>query len=310
MDIRLLELPLSDLRLRNQLKQLIPPHLEVCLDGIDPLRIKSAKVLAIAAFVDSIPIGITFASAFTAIRQGEIRCIIVKDEFLNQGIEEKLLHQITLKLTEMNISAVAFAFIDEDPHALHLKNALCKAHWEGPRPHLLEFYFISAEFRPKWLFQEMKMGPEFKIIHWRNLSKNDLAEIEQRIEQRNIPLYVSPFAGQFPIEMGNSVALKYAGTIVGWMVTHRRSKYEIRYAALYLDKEFHQTGLWFALLTTSIRIQIEKMSDITYGSLEINFDQIPLPWKKFVARRLSEHACKMTQKTLFWKSFLNTKDEG
>lgn len=295
-----LTFPITELR--EEYARLVPPALQSCLDGKDPFDLKS-PVIGAGVLIDGHPVGIALASAHTKTQMGDIHSFVIESSYATRDLAERLLQVLTRLLIDQGVIAASFTYTQEASFSAILENVFSENHWQGPRPHIIECLFISADFEPYWLHKKIEFPKGFEEFFFKDLTSQEKKDLIHRSEQMNIPAYVFPFGKDKDlIEYKSSLGLRYQGRVIGWMVTHRAAPDIIKYSDLYIEDEFLNTGYGLKLLMDAIWIQKKEIPQATYALLEINLEQIPKRWLKFVERRLFPETCKITHKNIFWKN--------
>lgn len=300
--VSLLELPIVSTEERTAYMRLIPEYLYGCLDGIDPYHI-NAPIIAFGATLENKPIGIVLATAHTKVHTAIIHCLEVQSINALDSIEDDLLKYLTQKLIDLGTKLATFTYATNTKSANILERTFEKQHWKGPDPLIIHCLFKRSEFDPSWWYKKIPLDKDYEVFPWKNLREDEKKNLKHRYEQGRIPNYVYPFGkDQNIIEFTNSLGLRYKGEVVGWMITHRTTPHTIRYSALYLEDDHKRTRYWLKLLIDSLRRHYEN-SNADFGELEINLNQIPKGWLKFIEKRLFPYAKIITHKNQFWKTF-------
>lgn len=297
-----LPLPLTNLMLKDEYSNLIPPFLHSCLEGKDPFELES-PVFGIGAEKNGVPIGVILATAHTKAHTAQIHIVTLKSGHYSQAITASLLEKLTNLFLSQGIKLATIQYIKEDPFSSILEQVFIEHQWEGPRPLLIECLFKRENFNPDWWHLEIPMKEGFEISLFKKLSPKDLKDLHHRYQQETIPGFIFPLEREKKIiEYKNSLILRYQGKVIGWMITHRILPSIIRYTALYLEEDYNYTRYWLKLLIEALYIH-RQIPGADYGLLEINLDQISKPWLKFIERRLFPQASTITHKFIFWKKF-------
>lgn len=258
-------------------------------------------MIAISADFKGQPVGIALATAHTKVHTSHIHLLFVDERYRSEGLEKELLIHLTAELQKLGVTLSTYTYTTQDPYTQLIEKTFHDQHWNGPRPLLIECLFKRKDFNPDWLHKVIELKEGFQEFPWKNLTQAENKKLIYRAEQMSIPSYVAPLERETDkIELGNSLGLRYKEEIIGWMITHRIIPDTIRYSALYLDDAFSHTRYWLKLLIDAIRIHIRSL-DAPYGLLEMNLDQIPKRWLRFVEKRLFPHAYKITYRNQFWK---------
>jgi hypothetical protein len=298
-NIQNIPIPISSSDFKIEASRLLPEKYHLCLDGKDPYKIDFSKITLLGSFYEEHLKGLSLSLSYPSLSTGEILYLTV-DKDVEMTIH--LLRETLVQLKEVKNRLVLFKYIKENLNSSLIENACLQNFFKGPNLLKINCFFYRSEFNPDWLYKNLPLPTGFEIQLWASLNSRELERLKNHAEQRNVPNAVWPFqANHEKIETRNSLVLKYKGDVVGWMITHRINPDEIRYGALYIDQEFNQTGLWLNLLADALKIHCGTLTDITYGSLEMNVEQIPTRWYKFVERRLFKHAHRIEHEYEFWK---------
>lgn len=299
MNVVPLALPINNKDLREECARLIPKIFHSCLEGRNPFGLKS-PVFGVAAILEGHAVGIALATAHTKIHIANIHCLAIEKRYAHADLAGRLLQSLTELLLDQKITFAHFIYSKEDSFSIILEEIFPKNSWQGPHPQIIECLFKRAEFNPFWWHKNIPLAEGFEEFLFKNLKQEEQKDLIHRFEQGLIPSFVFPFGHEKSlIEYKNSLGLRYKGKVVGWMITHRIEPDKIRYSYLYLEDDFAYTRYWLKLLIDALKIH-KDMHNVTYGSLEINLDQISKRWIKFIERKLYPHTCKITHKNLFW----------
>lgn len=297
-----LEFPLQDSRNRDKYARLLPFNLQSALEGENPF-FQDTPLLANALIIDETPVGIVLASFFKHLHLADIHCLVIDTEHASLDLVKSLVEAFIQRLRFQDINTATMTYTKEESLAPLIEKVFQDLHWKGPQSHILECHFISAEFNTSWLYKEIPLEEGFEEFPFKEITPLEEKDLKLRFEQGTIPDYIYPFGkDRNLIEYNCSVGLRYKNQVIGWMVTHRLTPELMRYSALYIEDEFIYTGYWIKLLSDAIKAQQKNIPEATYTVLEINVEQIPSRWLKFVERRLVPKAYKVRHKNIFWKS--------
>lgn len=270
-----------------------------CLHFQHPDKISNTISIAIAATNNDKPVGLLLASFIPSLGRTEVHSIFVEEPFRHRGIGTQLISQLEQEMHRQKCKRIYFSYPQEEVCMPYLEKILKKQNWSGPRYLKVSLRFLESTFDPPWLRLEYKYPPHFKEFLWKKLLKEDRYSIQNLDNQGVVPPAVLPFNDEESIELENSLGLRYKGEMVGWMITHRTSPDTIRYTSLFIIKKFEKLGPAIKLLSDSILLQ--KKAKVTWGAFELNFEQSPMSWIKFVKRRLIPYADVVKYTRKCWK---------
>lgn len=298
-NIERLDLGKLDAQGRQSFYGLTEPKFYPCLKGENPDGIPNTITLAIAAFIEGKPIGLLLATFFSAMRMAEIHSLYVTDESEDREISGQLIQCLEEELQKNNCVVISYVYSSSDPETPNLEKLLNKLGWPAPRLFGIQCRFDGRTFNPPWMQAKYTFPSGFTLFPWSELTFEERKVLMRQLEHGEIHPSVSPFQEEDLIEPINSLGLRYKGSVVGWMVTHRITPNTIRYTALYIERSHQLQGPAIFLLKEAIERQIR--SPIPWGVLEMNVRQTELSWLNFVKRRLRPYATEVTYTKQAWK---------
>lgn len=213
-----------------------------------------------------------------------IETFSVDPKWQNHGIGKKLLQSLEKILKEKETVIVTIDYPDNLPAKKPLEHLLQELGWAPPSPVSYDYYFLSEQFSPPWLYLEPKLPEGVEIIPWTHVTEEQKGAIRHQIEQKRIPKDVSPFTK--PLVEKTSLALRLGDQIIGWMVNTLPKPDLHCYKALYVHKERRFKGLGIVLLAASIRIQ-KTYPEFVWALFKLTPSQNPPSWNLFVQKKLA-----------------------
>lgn len=281
--------------------KLTTEHSRPCLRSQHPDGLTETISIAIAVKEEEKPVALILASLIPIFHSAEIHSFNVLGSHLQIALGVELLTFLENELIKEKCKIAFFTYPEDNYYSLFLEKILRERNWKGPRYFKIYLRFISAAFHPPWLRNDYTYPPYFHAFPWSELTKEDIKHIHFLESQDLAPKTISPFSKQEKIDFSNSLGLRYKGKVVGWMITHRIAPDTIRYVSLFILKEFEKLGPSIKLLCDSIILQ--QKGDVPWADFELNLEQSPISWIKFVKRRLVPYANVVTYTRKCWKEF-------
>lgn len=191
---------------------------------------------------------------------------------LEQDIQNQKMDSLTFSYEEEEITPNLVLLLDERG-------------FSPPYPTFTRYFVDQHFFHPDWFDNPPPLLPNYTIEPFK-ITEEEKSLIKQKVRQGLVTEDINPLE-DYPIETLNSVALRYKGTLIGWMVNKRVNENLILYSSLYVDENHRSTGVSITLLAHSIRLQ--QNSPLRYSLFEIN-NQGLTSWLKFVKKRLKNTA--------------------
>lgn len=255
---------------------------------------KSSKIAAFFAFDEERPVGTIISSYYPAISQGLIAYFFVLPEYQNKSAGAELMKALLRYLHDLKIHSLEIHFNASSPMATSLQQILGNEGWSIPRTLTTRYFFDLHIFNPPWLKNPPPLRKDEELFFLQDLTKEEESTLKRWDRENPLLHILSPFDNDFPLETLNSLGLRIRGELAGWIATHRINSHTIRYSSLYIHSEHRGTGSAIALLAASIAIHKEKETDLL-GLTEINEDNTPLYWKRFVEKRLASESTKLEE---------------
>lgn len=268
-----------------------PDHYPM-LRGLDIYGINNTQIIAVEALHNSQPIGLLLASFYKYTGMIEIFSLFVLPEFRHQKVATKMMAFLHQEAKNLKAKLLTLAYTLEEINTPYLEKILDKQRWQKHDPFIIRCRYLGKGFAPDWIYYKTSFPPDYTEIPWSQLSAQDLEYIKKMENQGAFPVVFSPFFEQDRIEPLNSLALKFEGNVVGWMVTHRISPDTIRYSSFFMIPELRKHLFSTKLLVDAIHLQ--KNSPVTWALFELPLQQVQPAWIHFIKRRLIPYADEVT----------------
>ncbi|MEP0981349.1 GNAT family N-acetyltransferase [Leptolyngbya sp. FACHB-17] len=221
------------------------------------LQCLGTSCIAIGAVKDGCPVGLILAELSADLKRAEVRSIFVTQSARNQGIGTALLGALEQSLADQGCAEVQLVYMTGKPSASILERLLEKYCWTVPQTRMLVGRStIDRMAQAPWMAQS-HLPATFTIFPWDQLTHEERSYLQhQQITADWIPSDLAPLE-QEPIESLNSLGVRYQGTIVGWVITHRLNLDTIRYTCSFIRADFQRRGRIIPLYVEAIRRQAQ-----------------------------------------------------
>ena len=224
-------------------------------------------------------LGVTVARSYRRIGIGKAIVTALEEELLAHGIRD-----ITTN----------FAMPSADG-LLAIDALLRSAKWNTRELTMLQCRADHALLSAPIMRDQAVLPPEYAIVDWVDLDDQDRDSIRE--SQRQSPWFpetLDPFHYEPELEVLNSLALRYNGDIVGWLITRRTSDTTMYYRCLFVREDLAKLGRGFALIHEAISRHAELVqSGPGYG--EWSTPASLRPMCAFIRRRLEPYGAVVTE---------------
>lgn len=250
------------------------------LRGLTP----QGEVIALAPVADGTPIGLALARIDADGIGAEVLSLFVQPTLWRQGIGTALLEAVEQVMRERRCREARIAY-STGPSSAALERVLQKRGWSPPQPRMLLAQIGPELMHDRWV-AESRIPSPFEVFAWSELTATERAALEA--VRSTIPPPLWPFESDAPVEPCNSLGLRLAGEVVGWMVTHRVAPQVVRFTALYIREPWRRTELSFALLAEALRRKARALPPEVVSSMAVQVENQPM--LRVAERRLRRHA--------------------
>ena len=229
-------------------------------------------------------------------QSGLIICWHVNKAHQGFGLGRKLLRQIERFAIANGLQILSLSFRGDTSFRPQITKILHRLDWQMPKKELMLYKFSPKQFLQMPWCQNMSLPPKFEIFAWNTLTNADKQHILDRQEQGNwYPVELSPLFDAADFEPTNSVGLRWYGTVVGWLITHKVHADVIEYSRLFVSPELQGLGRGIHLIIEAIKRQHEH--GLTRGIFQVQTANTKMI--SFVERRMAES---ITAQTGRWVS--------
>lgn len=284
----------------KELAALTEPRFVPCLHAQHPDGIIDTLAIAIGAFVADQPVGLILANYIPCLRIADMHSLSLLPAYSTEKTAKEMLKQLEKILINENCLVIRFVYPAENLVVKILEPHLKQIGWSNPKPFGIHCEFDANTFNPPWFKLQGTYPEGFSEFPWAELTESENKQLHYQLAQGVFPIEVSPFnIKTAPIDLASSLGLRYKDEVIGWMVNHRLSPDKLQYSALFIQRQFQQSGIAITMLAHSIDRQIS--AGIRWGVLDLNLKQIDRTWLNFVQRRLIPYASKVTSTNEIWR---------
>ena len=254
-------------------------------------RQPQGELLAVMAELSGQPIGLVVVDFLSPV--AEIISLYVQPKYRQHGIGTALFENLEIGLLAKGCQSLTVNYKSTELTQFALEPLLKKLDWQPPQ---VEFVLgkstIDRLGQVPWL-RKYPFSSAFTIFPWSELTNEDRTQIAQM----DYPAALDPLQDN-SFEPINSLGLRYAGKMVGWIVTHRVAENSIRYSSLFVDQPHQKVGRGITLLSQSILAQIEaNIPNCLFAAPKSNREMT-----NFVARRLQPYLTQLSDSRICLKS--------
>lgn len=184
------------------------------------------------------PAGLAFGKVHEG-KTAEILSVFVEKEYRGRGVGERLMTELEKIFEEMNCDDCALVYMTGRETTVMFEKLLAKRGFSEPVFRKLVCrasckLFITCG----WDRYLKKLPAGYKIISWSEVSESDRAELKlDNHKNKWIAADLMPFDYESGYEPVTSLAMRYNGAIVGWVINHRIALNTLRYTCSFFKPE-------------------------------------------------------------------------
>ncbi len=179
------------------------------------------------------------------------------------GVGRALLDALESSLAAEGVESVSCRYALPPSSALVALEALFRsAGWSAPEVTMLQCRAGRSILDAPLMRKQLQLPPEYEIVDWVDLTAVDRARIaEPRQGRAWFAETLDPFHFEPDMEILNSLALRYRGEVVGWLITHRTAPTTMYYRCLFVREDLARLGRGMALMGEAIRRHAEAIGN-------------------------------------------------
>jgi GNAT superfamily N-acetyltransferase len=213
--------------------------------------------IAIGAIKEGCPVGLVLAERSADSRRAEVLSLFVTPSARRCGVGTALLTQLEQTLAECGCTEVQMVFMTGKPAIAALEQLLETHHWTAPQTRMIVCKStIDRITQAPWMAQH-HLPASFTVFPWHELTAADREALHQEQQTATwIPPDLAPLAQeQENLEPLTSLGVRYQGSVVGWLLTHRLNAETIRYTCSFIRTDLQRRGRIIPLYVEAIRRQ-------------------------------------------------------
>ena len=237
----------------QRFESLAPFELRDVLRGLASLP----GVRAFGAQLMGRPIGLVMVArdGAGAHRTGRLLALTVARAYRRIGVGRALFHAACAELASAGVERVSCAYsFDTAESVLTAEAFFAATAWEPPETTMVHCSADESFLASPLLRELPELPPEYEVCDWVDVTPEERDRILAR--QRAEPWYppeLDPFHFEPEMEIVNSLALRYRGEVVGWLLTTRTSSQTMYYRCLFVRDDLARLGRGLTLLAEAIR---------------------------------------------------------
>jgi GNAT superfamily N-acetyltransferase len=247
---------------------------------------------ATGASINGEAVGLALATH--ADQTAHVLSIYVRPEYRRQRVGLRLLELLEANVTRHSARAELTYALGKD--ALPFEHFLQACGWplEGPR---LYVFSVSARIASAPWFARATLPDIYTIEDWGTITQKERETLMASQESEGwIPEHLVPFGFELRLERLNSLILRRAGTVIGWLLTETYGDGHIRYINLYVRPSLNRVGHTFctlALIAEAARRHIQSYGAQSRGFFEVQ--PANTDFLRFIDRHLGSHVVARTE---------------
>ena len=188
-------------------------------------------------------------------RTGRLLALTVARAYRRIGVGRALFAAACDELAAQGVERISCAYAFDSADGLRAAEAFFAATaWEPPETTMVHCSADESFLASPLLRELAPLPPEYAVCDWIDVTPAERESI--RVRQRAEPWYppeLDPFHFEPEMEIVNSLALRYRGEVVGWLLTTRTSSQTMYYRCLFVRDDLARLGRGLTLLTEAIR---------------------------------------------------------
>ena len=185
---------------------------------------------------------------------GRLLAITVARSHRRLGVGSGLLHAVENRLAERGVNSVSCNYaLRRDTGLDAVEGLFRRAAWSAPEMTMLQCRADNALLDAPIVRELSPLPDEYRICDWIDVTAAERDRIvERQRRERWFPDDLDPFHFEPELEVMNSLALRYNGEVVGWLLTHSTTPTIIQYRCLFVRSDLARLGRGLSMLREAI----------------------------------------------------------
>ena len=202
---------------------------------------------ALGAWLRDEPAGLLLAELpVEDAERADLLSIFVTPSHRRRGIAEALIQETEKRLRRRSRRHLCAVYTTGKPGVAYLERLVARRGWEPPRGRTLSVRFTPESAFASDLLTERRLRVQqrgLEIVPWSEITPEDIDAIRRSDEESS---WIAPMLAPWRFDRHgfdpSSVAARYRGQIVGWVITHRISLDEVRFTCSFMRKDLSRRG--------------------------------------------------------------------
>lgn len=222
--------------------------------------------------------------------------LTVARQYRRIGVGRALLEAAQRRLGAQGVQQISCAYSFDTAEGTAAAEAFFAATgWSAPETTMVHCAADESFMNAPLLRDLPPLPPEYEVCDWVDLTPAERNSIRDR--QAKEPWYpeaLDPFHFEAELEVVNSLALKYHGEVVGWLLTTRTSPKTMYYRCLFVREDLARLGRGLTLLVEAINRHWEEIGHQP-GLGEWSTPASLPRMIRFIRRHLEPHGAKVRE---------------
>jgi GNAT superfamily N-acetyltransferase len=231
-----------------------------------------------------------------------IRSLFVVPDQRRKGLARHLLHVLARELSARGCLHMDLFYRTDWRACPVIEHILQTEGWLPAKVQLYQYRCQLEDILAALSATRVELPSGFSLFPWSELSEADRQDIRARQAGENgYPPTLDPFQlPGYPV-FDNSLGLRYAGRVAGWLITHRSGPNAIQYTSLFTSPELRAAGranLAFAMIVAALRRQVAQ--GIPRAIFQVEADNRPMQYftRQYLAPYVKVNELRVARKLL------------
>ena len=204
---------------------------------------------------NNVPVGMILGLSDMNLKDFRIMSFRVKPDHANNNLGFRLLIALEENLKKEGFERLELQFRSHWKSLFVLEKLLKKTKWKQPEFNMKICQSLVEQAFPVF-HRGHQLPNDYTFTSWKLVSDQEKKDIKKQHDQnRWYPEEVSPFILTDIIEPEVSLALRFKGQIVGWLIIHQISTETLEYTSLFIDEAHRSFKMGHLLMGEGILSQ-------------------------------------------------------
>ena len=218
-------------------------------------RIKKPFV-GVVASLKKAPVGLILASYDQPRENARVHSFLVHPKHRNKRVGSTLIKKLEESVKAAGIKNIDIYFRSHWNSRNFLERILEAAEWSTPKEDLIIVKGLAKKVLNLFMHDKIGLSQGYSFAPFTGLSQKDIQHIKERKTSEDWYLdYLDPFVQNETIFAPGSIALKYDGKVIGWVISHLIGPDLNEFTALFVDTNHRPFKLAHLLMREAIMRQ-------------------------------------------------------